>query len=180
MIGIGMLLAGSIVFALVPMHVRTNGRSSAVAALAFVLTGPVLGVLLFLFAAAAEGSATHRVESASWGKVYGVTPETFFVCMFLFGLVSAAAAACAFTTVIADETRGDEDLRTTDRPYPTYSAPLQAFGLTPYSSLKELEQAYRERAKAVPPEQGGSDKALRKLQAQFEQAKRHLRRSRQV
>ena len=42
---------------LAALHRRTDGRSSPVAALGFVLSGPVLGVLLLIPAAAKEAQA---------------------------------------------------------------------------------------------------------------------------
>lgn len=96
---LGVALAVASFAVAVRMHIHTDGKSSPLAALAFIVCGPVLGVLI---------SIPYALREAARGgqSVDGRAPGTeevlnFAVLMVGFGLLAAAVTAA----IVAYENR---------------------------------------------------------------------------
>ncbi|BBO32477.1 J domain-containing protein [Lacipirellula parvula] len=162
--------------AVVWLHFRNRGRSGPIAALLFVLFGPVLSVavivgLLFI---------TDPRDPAS-SKLYGIQLQQFLEIAAIAGLAAALAGMALHGYRIRDELRAYREfaapgwlgsLRTGEGPAPA----LIALGLTSDATLEEVERAYREQAKQAHPDRGGTVEQFKRLQIIYEQARRQLRR----
>jgi hypothetical protein len=152
------------------LHWCTHGRSSPLAALAFMLAGPVLGLILFFPAAV---SVYHG--SPNYGKIYGLLPAEYLLVMAGVGLIAAVCTAGVYTGLIAGELRAARYSRPAVQ-RPAASAALRALGLDVRANLEDVERAYRDQAMRLHPDRGGDPDAFKQLQAHYEQAKRHFAR----
>lgn len=157
---------------LVVLHRMTRGRSSPLAALGFVLGGPMLGVSVFVIAVLNKPAGLP----ADSFRVCGLAPEEFMQAMIVIGLAAATAFAGTYTAMIKDELRADRWVFTKAPPRRVASSALHALGLHSFATIEEVEQAYRERAKQVHPDHGGDGEEFKRLQAHYDRAKRQVRR----
>lgn len=153
------------------LHRRTGGRSSPVAALAFVLAGPIVGVVLLIPLAVKESARDRTVTT-----IYGLTPLEYVAVMALAGLCAAAIAALAFTAFIRDELQQLRDDGA--RPRPAASPALRYLGLSAWATLEDVDRAYRDMAKRLHPDRGGDVREFKRLQRNYELAKRLVGRRR--
>ncbi len=160
------LILTGLVATLAVLHWFTHGRSSPLAALAFMLAGPVLGLILFFPAAR---NVYHG--STNYGKIYGLRPTEYLVVMAGVGLAAAACTAGIYAGMIAGELRAARLSRpAVTRPAAT--AALRGLGLDALATLEEIEQAYRDLAMRLHPDRGGDPEAFKQLQSHYEEAKR--------
>ena len=162
---------------LAALHRRTRGRSSPVAAFAFVAGGPVLGAGLLLWQALADAGRAKRTGSDAFVQkyVYGLSIEAFGQVILAAGLAAAVIAALAYAWTIRDEIPSfKEDRKALPRP----AAPpaLQALGLTAFASPDDVDEAYRRLARQLHPDVGGDPAKFKRLQRDYERAKRDVAR----
>jgi hypothetical protein len=163
---------------LLGFHVGTHGRSSPLAALAFIVIGPILGVVLLLPVAAKNTSNSGHAGSKTWGKIYGLDLDEYCLAMTVAGLVAAICAAGIFAGVHADEFRHYHADPKVSLPRPMSSAALAALGLNAGATLEDIEQAYRNLAKHAHPDGGGDNAQFKRLHANYERAKKYVARTR--
>jgi hypothetical protein len=162
---------GTSTFGLLVLHFRNRGRSGPIAALLFVLVGPVLGVILMI--AWLLGSRRDSTKT----ELYGLDVPVFFEVLLLAAVLAAFIGAAIHGYRIRDELRAYREfgpagwlgrLKTGIGPSPA----LGALGLAPTATLEDVEQAYRELAKQTHPDRGGNVEQFKRLQVIYEQAKR--------
>jgi hypothetical protein len=168
---------GAATFALLAVHFRNRGRSGPIAALLFVLFGPVLGVGMLV-----AWIVFGRRDPTS-SMVYGMPFGQFIEGLLLAALLAALIGALVHGYRIRDELRAYREfgppgwrgrLKTGMGPSPA----LTALGLGPTASLEDVERAYRELAKRTHPDVGGNIEQFKRLQLVYEQAKRQAGRRR--
>lgn len=166
------------------LHERTSGRCGPVAALAFVLFGPVLGVLVVvgeLVNQQRKGDVVNgdwqSPQIATDGDIFGLEAAEYLVVMLAIGLVASLAAGVVYSQLIADEIAAmREDGPRSDRPRPVAVPSLHALGLHQRATLEQVETAFRELAKITHPDAGGDAASFKRLQRNYEIAKRYVMR----
>jgi hypothetical protein len=160
-----------VIAAIVLLLAQTHGRCGPIAAVAFVLCGPVLGVVLII-PLGFQWTDQPRGQSPPNG-LYGMEPVEYFTAMFLLGLLAAAAASAAYT-ISSDEGRAAIDLDPQESPpYPVPSAALQAFRLPPWATAEQVEAAFQE-DRAELQSQGADEAELERLKKRYELALRFV------
>lgn len=158
------------------LHLHNRGRSGPIAALLFVLFGPVLAVGLLIAWIVAVSP-----RDPSGDKIYGMPISMFVEVMVVVGVLAALVGAGIHGFMIRDELRAFREfgpptwfgrLRTGVGPSPA----LAALGLPPTATLEDVERAYRERVKEAHPDRGGTVEQFKRLQVIYEQAKRQAAR----
>jgi hypothetical protein len=160
-----------VIGAIVLLLAQTHGRCGPIAAVAFVLGGPVLGVVLII-PLGFQWTDQPRGQSPPNG-LYGLDPVEYFTAMFLLGLLAAAAASAAYT-ISSDEGRAAIDLDPQESPpYPVPSAALRAFRLPPWATAEQVEAAYQEDRSKLEL-QGADEGELVRLRKRYERALRFV------
>lgn len=157
-------------------------RVGPVAALAFFVFGPLLGVIVFVAGASTEvlrARALGAPERAR-GTVYGMEVSEYAALMLAIGLSASAAATLVYGGTIEEEfvTRRDEE--DDSRPRPVAVPSLHAMGLAPSATHEDVERAYRELELKLRPDRGGDGTAYRRLQRNYELAKRFVEQRQRV
>lgn len=160
-----------VIGAIVLLLAQSRGRCGPIAAVAFVLCGPVLGIALII-PLGFQWTDQPRGQTPPNG-LYGLDPAGYFTVMFLIGLVAAAVASAAYT-ISNDEGRATIDVDPKERaPLPIPSAALQAFRLPPWATAEQVEAAYQE-ARAELEAQGAEGAELERLRKRYERALRFV------
>lgn len=158
------------------LHLHNRGRSGPIAALLFVLFGPVLSVALLVAWIVAVGP-----RDPSGDELYGMPISMFVEVMVIVGVLAALVGAAIHGFMIRDELRAFREfgpptwfgrLRTGVGPSPA----MAALGLPTTATLEDVERAYRERVKEAHPDRGGTVEQFKRLQVIYEQAKRQATR----
>jgi len=161
---------------LVFLHDRTLGRSSPLAAAAFVL-GPFGAIIGLVILAVQEADRTLII-----GYQNEATFSVDIIRIAFLAVNSGLAAACVAAIVFAWVTRGEWIYYHTASPeqdnhsQPTIPSCLKAFGLDHSSTLTDLETAYRALVKRDHPDRGGTAEQFKKLQVHYSIASKLLKR----
>ncbi|QDT72723.1 J domain-containing protein [Lacipirellula limnantheis] len=165
------VLAGA-TLGLIASYGVTRGRSGPLAALLFVLFGPVLGV-----AAMVASLLTTRNPEAADIEIFGIPFADFIELVVTLGVVAAFIGSAVYAFEIRDELRAYSEwgqsgwlgrLRTGVGTAPA----MNALGLPLTATVDDVERAYRELAKQAHPDRGGDVEQFKRLQAAYERAKR--------
>jgi hypothetical protein len=163
------------------LYERTRGRSGPVAGGAFVLFGPVFGVLVVVGELANQqrkggyenGSwQSHRVDSE--GAIFGMEAAEYIAAVLAVGLIASLIAGLVYSQLIADEIDALRDDRHSDRPRPVVAPSLHALGLNHRATLSQVEAAFHALAKMTHPDAGGDAASFKRLQRNYEIAKRYV------
>lgn len=148
-------------------------RVGPVAALAFFVFGPLLGVIVFVAGASTEvlRARSSNAPERARGTVYGMEVSEYAALMLAIGLSASAAATLVYGGMIEEEfvtRRNEED---ESRPRPVAVPSLHAMGLAPSATIEDVERAYCELEMTLRPDRGGDGTAYRRLQRNYELAK---------
>jgi hypothetical protein len=157
-------------------------RVGPVAALAFFVFGPVLGVIVFLAGASTEILRVRVSDSPerARGTVYGMEVSEYAALMLAIGLSASAAATLVYGGMIEKELVASRDEGDDSRPRPVAVPSLHAMGLEPTATLEEVDQAYRELELTLRPDRGSDGPAYRRLQRNYELAKKYVERRQRI
>lgn len=162
---------------LVFCHDRTLGRSSPLAAAAFLL-GPLgaLAALVYWNSSQRSESTPGYIAIRGAANDFEILSISFYALMA--GLVFSSIAALAFAWYTRAEwlpyhTRWDAPEENNSRAIPKC---LAVFGLNHNSSLEDLQIAYRARVKREHPDHGGTAEGFKRLQRYHDLATKVLQR----
>lgn len=157
--------------ALAAVLAYSRGRAWPISFVAFVLSGPVLAVVVIV-GEAIRGIVKQTSRSSALAAALQETGASAFVAS---GLAAAIVAAAVYAYSMRRELRAERAFRRLPPPGPPRpkpSAALQALGLEPHATLDDLEHVYREQAFRLHPDRGGDVQEFKLLQANYERAKR--------